>query len=69
MAISVPWEALKPNCASDVYIYGDILFCKISSNNFEAAVGSVIGLQFILSDDDHWNEQNFHQFARQKSVT
>ena len=44
MAISVSWEALKPNYASDVYIYGDNQFCKISSNNFEVAVGSAIGL-------------------------
>ena len=51
MTISVPWEALKPNCASDVYIHGDILFCKISSNNFEVAMGSAIGLQFLLSED------------------
>ena len=50
MAKLVPWEALKPNSASDLYIYGDILFCKISSNYFEAAVGSAIGLYFILSE-------------------
>ena len=44
MAISVSSETLKPIYASDVYIYGDILFCKISSNKFEAVVGKAIGL-------------------------
>ena len=35
-----------------MYIYGDILFRRISLNNFDAAIGSAIGLLLLLSEDN-----------------